>query len=95
LGVLAAHNLETLRRESVPQRNGLHKPFFSILLEALRREAEALGKLPGAKMSDYRTWLVKNGRTDGMSARLNYLTVIDALEREAESERRVTTGEVE
>src|SRR5260370_36717269 len=32
LGVLAAHNLETLRRESVPQRNALHKPFFSILL---------------------------------------------------------------
>jgi hypothetical protein len=29
---LAAHNLETLRRESVRSRNGLHKPFFSILL---------------------------------------------------------------
>jgi hypothetical protein len=33
LGVLAAHNLETLRRESVPQRNGLRNLFFSILLE--------------------------------------------------------------
>jgi hypothetical protein len=32
LGVLAAHNLETLRRESVPQRNGLQLPFFSSLL---------------------------------------------------------------
>jgi hypothetical protein len=29
---LAAHNLETLRRDSVPKRNGLQEPFFSILL---------------------------------------------------------------
>ena len=32
LGVLAAHNLETLRRKPVPQSNGLQKAFFSILL---------------------------------------------------------------
>jgi RNA polymerase sigma factor (sigma-70 family) len=32
---LAAHNLETLRRERVARRNGSQKPFFSILLERL------------------------------------------------------------
>jgi hypothetical protein len=62
-------------------------------LEALRKEAEELGSLPGAKMSDYRAWLSKYRRTDGMSARLSYLTVIDALEREARSEPGAPTGE--
>jgi hypothetical protein len=44
LGVLAAHNLETLRRESVPKRNGLHKPFFSILLDTINEGEISMGR---------------------------------------------------
>jgi hypothetical protein len=59
--------------------------YVRVGLEALKREAEELGNLPGAKMSDYRAWLANHGRTDGISTRLNYLKVIDAMEREAKS----------
>jgi len=55
---LASHNPETLRRESVRSRNGLQKPFFSILLVEKRHPEGEFARVvkallaAGSPMSD-------------------------------------------
>jgi hypothetical protein len=53
----------------------LTRPFF----EQLWKRAHEMRFLPGAKMSEYRAWLGKNGYTDNTSNRIRYQSYIDAL----------------
>lgn len=72
-------SMDTLLQTKRFQFRRLELPFF----EDLRRKADDMGSLPGAKMSQYRQWLSDHKYNDNTSNRIRYLAYIDSSAREA------------